>query len=99
MAGISEQGVRKGYRRDGTRDPGAYIAETYYKQATALLTRGVYAESERYLREVLRIWPEHPGALNNMGTAVWQQGRVQEAETHTIGARVGTEAGRTISAS
>ena len=82
MAGISEQGVRKEYRRSGARDSGAYIAETYFEQATALLKRGVYAESEKYLREVLRIWPEHAGALNNMGTAVWQQGRVEEAEAY-----------------
>jgi Flp pilus assembly protein TadD len=82
MDGISGRVVRKESPRNGAEGPRAYIAEAYYKQATALLTRGVYAESERYLREVLRIWPEHPGTLNNLGTAVWRQGRAEEAEAY-----------------
>ncbi|MGP0063205.1 MAG: tetratricopeptide repeat protein [Isosphaeraceae bacterium] len=81
MAGILEQRKRRDHRRSETDAPGRFIAETYYKQATALLTRGVYAESEKYLREALRVCPEHAGAWNNLGTAVWQQGRVEEAET------------------
>ena len=28
------------------------------------------------------IWPRHAGRLNNLGTSVWQQGRVQEAEEY-----------------
>ena len=30
---------------------------------------------------MLRIWPEHADSLNNLGTAVWRQGRLREAET------------------
>jgi Flp pilus assembly protein TadD len=30
----------------------------------------------------VRIWPYHAGAWNNLGTAVWQQDRVKEAEEH-----------------
>ncbi len=82
MAGMSEQGVLEACRGSRSKDANAFIAVTYYKQATALLTKGLYAESENYLRMVLRIWPEHPGTLNNLGTAVWQQGRVQEAEAY-----------------
>jgi Flp pilus assembly protein TadD len=59
-----------------------FIGTQYFKQATALLKRGAFAESESYLREVIRLWGNHAGALNNLGTAVWQQGRVQEAEGH-----------------
>ena len=45
-------------------------------------TRGQYAEAEGYFREVLRISPDHPGALNNLGTAVWRQKRHREAEEY-----------------
>ncbi len=44
------------------------------------LRRGAYREAENYLREVIRIWPAHAGALNNLGTSIWQQGRIPEAE-------------------
>ncbi len=80
MAAISEQGTCRESQRHGSRDSKRYIAETYYKQATALLTRGAYADSEKYLREVVRLWPEHAGAWNNLGTTAWHQGRVEEAE-------------------
>lgn len=61
-------------------DPQDFIASTYFHQGTELLRRGAFAEAETYLREVVRIWPNHPGALNNLGTSVWQQGRAREAE-------------------
>ena len=60
----------------------SFIATVYYKQATALLDRGLYDEAEGYFREVLRIWPDHPGALNNLGTAVCRQQRIPEAEEY-----------------
>jgi Flp pilus assembly protein TadD len=66
--------------RDRTPDANSYIATAYFKQATALLTRGLYAESETYFREVLRLWPDHAGTWNNLGTSVWRQGRAEEAE-------------------
>jgi tetratricopeptide (TPR) repeat protein len=58
----------------------SFIAIVYFKQATTLLDRGLYDEAEGYFREVLRLWPDHPGTLNNLGTAVWRQGRIHEAE-------------------
>jgi len=58
----------------------SYTATVYFQQAASLLKRGLFAESEAYLHEVLRFWPDHAGTLNNLGTAVWQQKRVQEAE-------------------
>jgi Flp pilus assembly protein TadD len=58
----------------------SFIATVYFKQATTLLDRGLYDEAEGYFREVLRLWPDHAGALNNLGTAVWRQGRIHEAE-------------------
>jgi Flp pilus assembly protein TadD len=82
MTRISEAVGREKAPRSGTVGSSAYIATAYYKQATALLIRGHHAESEKYLREVLRIWPEHAGALNNLGTAVWHQGRAEEAEAY-----------------
>ncbi len=82
MAGTLEQGVLEGERRSRTRDASDFIAETYYQQSITLLMTRRYVEAEHYLREVLRIWPEHAGTLNNLGTAVWQQGRAQEAEAY-----------------
>jgi Flp pilus assembly protein TadD len=58
----------------------SFIATVYFKQATALSDSGLYDEAEGYFREVLRLWPDHPGALNNLGTAICRQGRIQEAE-------------------
>jgi Flp pilus assembly protein TadD len=59
-----------------------YVASTYFKQGTELLRQGSFAEAEAYLREVIRVWPKHPGALNNLGTSIWRQGRVGEAEEY-----------------
>jgi Tfp pilus assembly protein PilF len=47
-----------------------------------LLRQGSFAEAEAYLCEVVRIWPHHAGALNNLGTSIWQQNRVKEAEDY-----------------
>jgi Flp pilus assembly protein TadD len=63
-------------------DATSYLAATYFEQGTALLRRGCFGEAETYLREVVRIWPRHAGALNNLGTSVWQQGRNLEAEAY-----------------
>ena len=60
----------------------SFIATVYFRQATALLKQGEYAEAEGYFHEVLRIWPDHAGALNNLGTAVWRQKRLHEAEEY-----------------
>jgi Flp pilus assembly protein TadD len=60
----------------------SYIATAYFNQATALLMRGLYGESESYFREVLRLRPDHAGALNNLGTSLWRQGRAEEAEVY-----------------
>jgi Flp pilus assembly protein TadD len=64
----------------GSQTANSFIATVYFKQATALLDQGQYAEAEHYYREALRIWPDHSASLNNLGTAVWRQGRIQEAE-------------------
>jgi Flp pilus assembly protein TadD len=60
----------------------SFIATVYFKQATALLDKGLYAEAEVYYREALNIWPDHSASLNNLGTAVWRQGRRCEAEEY-----------------
>src|SRR5262249_44099446 len=44
----------------------SYIVTTYFEQGTALLRQGHCGESEWYLREALRLCPEHAGALNNL---------------------------------
>jgi Tfp pilus assembly protein PilF len=73
--------VDRGARRSST-DPTTYIASTYFEQGTALLRRRCFAEAEAYLREVVELWPRHAGAWNNLGTSVWQVGRVREAEEY-----------------
>ena len=47
-----------------------------------MLGRGLYAEAEHYYREALKSCPDHSAALNNLGTAIWRQGRTQEAEEY-----------------
>ena len=56
------------------------VAEVFFEQAATLLSSGQYCESEGYFREVIRLLPDHASALNNLGTAIWRQGRVHEAE-------------------
>jgi len=65
----------------------SFIATVYFRQATSLLNRGLFADAEAYFREVLRLWPDHAGSLNNLGTAVLRQGRVREAENYYRRAR------------
>ncbi len=66
--------------RDSRQVASSFIVHVYFDQATALLNRGLFADSEPYFREVLRINPEHIGSLNNLGTALWRMGRLREAE-------------------
>ena len=80
MAGISERVAHREIQQNRTHAANTFLARTYYQQATGLLARGVHREAEKYLRQVVEVWPEHAGAWNNLGTAVWQQGRVAEAE-------------------
>jgi Flp pilus assembly protein TadD len=82
MAGVVDavQGSQSAEKRTDVAN--SFIATVYFKQASTLLDQGQYAEAEHYFREVLRIWPDHAGALNNLGTAVWRQKRFHEAERY-----------------
>jgi tetratricopeptide (TPR) repeat protein len=80
MAGQTQTTPQNDAASKGSPAASSFIATVYFKQATALLDRGQYAEAETYFRETLRIWPQHAASLNNLGTAVWRQGRIQEAE-------------------
>jgi Flp pilus assembly protein TadD len=66
--------------QDGRQAANSFIVTFYFDQATSLLNRGLYSESESYFREVLRLCPDHRGSLNNLGTALWRLGRLREAE-------------------
>lgn len=59
-----------------TRSP----AKAYFDEGTSCLRQGRYEEGQFYLREALRIEPDDPDTLNNLGTAVWLLGRAEEAE-------------------
>jgi tetratricopeptide (TPR) repeat protein len=81
MAGLAQAtGRDEAAPQDSRRDANSFIATVYFDQATSLLNRGLFAESEPYFREVLRIDPDHFGSLNNLGTALWRLGRMCEAE-------------------
>ena len=55
-------------------------AKDYFEEGTSCLCQGRYEEAEFYLRESIRIQPDDPDALNNLGTAAWLTGRAEEAE-------------------
>ena len=62
--------------------PGAdhRAAKGYYSQGTHLLGQKRLPEAEFCLRrEQIRLNPEDADFLNNLGTAVWEQGRAAEA--------------------
>ena len=81
-------GLLHASRRDELASPDAderadsFNAEVLFEKAATLLDRGLYAESEVYFQKVLRLLPDHASSLNNLGTAIWRQGRVHEAEEH-----------------
>ena len=68
--------------QDSRQAANAFIVTFYFDQATSLLNRGLFAESETYFREVLQLCPDHLGSLNNLGTALWRLGRLGEAEEY-----------------
>jgi len=53
---------------------------SYFEEGTSCLRQGRYREAEYYLRESLRLGPDDPDTLNNLGTAAWLTGRSDEAE-------------------
>ena len=74
-------GERKG--GDGSRADVAnsFIAKVYFKQATDFSTMASMSR-RRILPGSAALWPDHPGALNNLGTAVWRQGRHRGGEEY-----------------
>ena len=88
MAGVLQAAQGSEKVRDRADVANSFIATVYFKQATALLDQAHYAEAEGYLRQVLCVWPDHAGALNNLGTAVWRQKRLHEAEAYHRRARL-----------
>jgi Flp pilus assembly protein TadD len=59
-------------------------ARGYYLQGTHLLGKKRAAEAEFCLREALRFNPDDADVLNNLGTAVWEQGRAPEAMAYYL---------------
>jgi Flp pilus assembly protein TadD len=56
------------------------LATSYRDQAILLSRQGLYAESEAYSREALRLRPDDVDTLNELGAALWWQRRYVEAE-------------------
>jgi Flp pilus assembly protein TadD len=64
--------------------PGPYVsirtpAKAYFEEGTSCLRQGRLEEGQFYLRESLRMQPDDPDTLNNLGTAVWLLGQAAEA--------------------
>jgi Flp pilus assembly protein TadD len=59
-------------------------ARNYFLEGTSLLREGRLADAEAALREALRLSPEDPDTLNNLGTAIWQLGRAAEASAYYL---------------
>jgi Flp pilus assembly protein TadD len=55
-------------------------ATTCLREAASLLEERRGVEAEHLLRKALRLRPDDPDVLNDLGTALWHQGRVSEAE-------------------
>jgi predicted O-linked N-acetylglucosamine transferase (SPINDLY family) len=54
--------------------------EALFRQASACLRAGQFAEAERHYKELLCLQPNHLGALNLLGILLIQTGRYDEAE-------------------
>src|ERR1700722_10962244 len=55
-----------------------------YSQGTCLLGDKKLAEAEACFREALAMNPDDADILNNLGTAVWEQGRASEAMAYYL---------------
>ncbi len=62
------------------QDLDAELAIRYRDHAIRLSLQGYFAESESFSREALRLRPDDVDVLNELGVAVWRQGRPSEAE-------------------
>jgi Flp pilus assembly protein TadD len=59
-------------------------ARDHYLKGTEFLNQKKPAEAEVHLREALRFNPDDADVLNNLGTAVWEQGRAPEAMAYYL---------------
>ncbi len=55
-------------------------AKAFFDIGTSWLRQGRPEDAQFYLRESLRLQPDDPDSLNNLGTAVWLTGKSEEAE-------------------
>jgi Flp pilus assembly protein TadD len=53
--------------------------EARLREALALQRAGRLAEAERLYRSILQARPDHPGISNNLGLALKDQGKLEEA--------------------
>ena len=85
MAGFPEVvSLRTNSTAPRTVDPTRAAAMRYYKQGTELIRRRRHTDAEACLRESLRLNPDDPDTLNNLGTAIWEQGRSVEATVYYL---------------
>ncbi len=56
------------------------MATTYALEADSLMKQRRYAEAETLLRQALRLRPDDADLLNQLGSALWENGRPAEAE-------------------
>ena len=79
-------GLPQGWTRDGGEAPVVIhsAAKNYFLQGTSLLRARRFPDAERCFREALRLQPDDPDVLNNLGTTVWEQGRPAEATAYYL---------------
>ena len=81
MEGIVDRtnaGLAPGRRR--TQAASRDMATTYSHEADSLMKQRQYAEADTLLRQALRLRPEDPDIMNQLGAALWEGGRPAEAE-------------------
>lgn len=59
--------------------PKGYRAAYHYNRGTSSHQRGTFLLAEAHLRESLRLWPQFPEALHNLGLVLAAQDRFEEA--------------------
>ena len=70
MSGLIQVRIPQAMAR--SEDPARLASRRYFSHGTYLLGQKKAPEAEGYLREALRLNPDDPDVLNNLGTAVWE---------------------------
>jgi Flp pilus assembly protein TadD len=65
---------------EGIPADGESLAKSYRDESLRLALAGRFPDAEAFAREALRLRPDDVEVMNELGVAVWKQGREREAE-------------------